>query len=282
MIQHQRIKYACPCCDLSTKTTPAPMRTIPKGLLTESALPWVVVSKFADALPWYRIAALLHRVGGDLSRGTLAAACRRSCAAADQSDARSSSGCRYCVRRRNDCATTQAATLYAGIKRGAVLMTDGYEPYNAIAPANQLVHLGCWAHARRYMIEAEEILPKGQRGGEHPVSELIRCCRKARSEKPSTTSRDNGPSSLATSRTALGPYRTISARTRSDRSPCADGAGSSTGANAAANLYSLIETCKASGVEPYRYLVELFTALPLAQTADEYESLSPWRLALER
>jgi transposase len=33
----------------------------------------VVVSKFVDALPLYRIAALLQRFGGDLSGGTLAA-----------------------------------------------------------------------------------------------------------------------------------------------------------------------------------------------------------------
>jgi len=70
VIQHQRIKYACPCCDLGIKVTSAPARIIPKGLLTESALAWVVVSKFADALPLYRIAALLHGFGGDLSRGT--------------------------------------------------------------------------------------------------------------------------------------------------------------------------------------------------------------------
>ncbi len=77
VIQHQRIKYACPCCNLGIKVTPAPARIIPKGLLTESALAWVVVSKFADALPLYRIAALLHRFGGDLSRGTLAASVGR-------------------------------------------------------------------------------------------------------------------------------------------------------------------------------------------------------------
>lgn len=49
-------------------------------------------------------------------------------------------------------------------------------------------------------------------------------------------------------------------------------------ANAAANLYSLIETCKANRVEPYGYLVELFKALPLANTGDDYEALLPWRL----
>lgn len=36
--QHQRVKYACPCCDGGINTTPAPARVIPKGLLTESTL----------------------------------------------------------------------------------------------------------------------------------------------------------------------------------------------------------------------------------------------------
>ena len=45
-------------------------------------------------------------------------------------------------------------------------------------------------------------------------------------------------------------------------------------------LYSLIETCKANAVDPYRYLVALFKALPSAKTADDYERLLPWQLAL--
>ncbi|KEO67068.1 hypothetical protein J103_24515 [Burkholderia pseudomallei MSHR5855] len=45
-----------------------------------------------------------------------------------------------------------------------------------------------------------------------------------------------------------------------------------------ANLYSLVETCKANGVEPYRYLVWLFTRLPLAATADDYADLMPWSM----
>ena len=32
VVQHQRIKYACPCCDESIRVTPAPARIIPKGL----------------------------------------------------------------------------------------------------------------------------------------------------------------------------------------------------------------------------------------------------------
>ncbi len=50
------------------------------------------------------------------------------------------------------------------------------------------------------------------------------------------------------------------------------------GAQASTNLYSLVETCKANGVEPYRYLVWLFTRLPLAATADDYAALMPWSM----
>ncbi|AIP09336.1 transposase IS66 family protein [Burkholderia pseudomallei] len=47
------------------------------------------------------------------------------------------------------------------------------------------------------------------------------------------------------------------------------------GANGSANLYSLIETCKANGVDAYQYLVALFKALPRAQMVDDYEALLP-------
>ena len=53
------------------------------------------------------------------------------------------------------------------------------------------------------------------------------------------------------------------------------------GANASANLYSLIETAKANGIEPYHYLVALFKRLPLAQTVDNNEALLPWNIDLE-
>lgn len=50
------------------------------------------------------------------------------------------------------------------------------------------------------------------------------------------------------------------------------------GAKASANLYSLLETAKANGVEPFAYLRDLFARLPRAQTADDYEALLPWNL----
>lgn len=52
-------------------------------------------------------------------------------------------------------------------------------------------------------------------------------------------------------------------------------AGSPAGARASANLYSLVETAKANGLEPYRYLRFLFERLPYAKTTEDYRRLTP-------
>ena len=211
VLQHQRVKYACPCCDQGIKVTPAPVRIIAKGLLTEAALAWVVTSKYQDSLPLYRQAALLGRFGGDLSRNTLAASVVRVGRAVQpiinllrdhlldsalvfgdetvlqvlKEPGRAAQTKSYLWAQMNHTgppvrlfgyapsrSTAHALTLYAGCQPGAVLMTDGYEPYNEVARVYGLVHLGCWAHARRYLIEAEQAIPKPQRA-EHPVTGFI-------------------------------------------------------------------------------------------------------------
>lgn len=48
------------------------------------------------------------------------------------------------------------------------------------------------------------------------------------------------------------------------------------GARASANLYSLIETAKANGVEPHAYLTHLYTQLPSATRLEHFEALLPW------
>lgn len=47
------------------------------------------------------------------------------------------------------------------------------------------------------------------------------------------------------------------------------------GAHASATLYSIIETAKANGLEPYWYLRYLFERLPKVKTTDEYKALLP-------
>jgi hypothetical protein len=50
------------------------------------------------------------------------------------------------------------------------------------------------------------------------------------------------------------------------------------GAHASPTLYSLIETAKANGIEPYRYLRYLLTKLALVQAQDDYRRLTPQHL----
>jgi transposase len=53
--------------------------------------------------------------------------------------------------------------------------------------------------------------------------------------------------------------------------------GSPRGAAASARLFSIIETAKANGHEPYWYLRGLFEKLPLARTEAEILELAPFR-----
>ena len=48
------------------------------------------------------------------------------------------------------------------------------------------------------------------------------------------------------------------------------------GATSSANLYGIVETAKANGLEPYAYLKLLFTQLPLAETIEDIDALLPW------
>jgi len=222
---------------------------------------------------------------------------------------------------------THAADLYAGIRQGTVLMTDGYEVYNGIARAHGLVHLGCWAHCRRYFVEAETAIPKKVPGPEQPATQFI----SAIAELYAVEARAR--EKTAAERAQLRAERSRSVLTRIeamllthlhsvvptsllgkalhyldsqwpkliryvedgtwpiDNNACENAirpfvigrrnwlfADTVAGANASANLYSLIETCKANRIDPYAYLVNLFRLLPCAQTVDDFAALLPWRL----
>ena len=49
-------------------------------------------------------------------------------------------------------------------------------------------------------------------------------------------------------------------------------------AQASANLFSLVMTCRVNDVEPYAYLNYLFEHLPAATTVEQVEALLPWNL----
>jgi transposase len=54
------------------------------------------------------------------------------------------------------------------------------------------------------------------------------------------------------------------------------------GADASANIYSLIETCKFHGINPYAYLKHLFSEIRKCNSAEEYENLLPFRFEQEK
>jgi transposase len=211
VIRHERIKYACPCCGQAVRTAPAPVKLLPKSLLTENALAWVITSKYQDGLPLYRPAALFGPLGGELSRHTLAHHVVHAGAAVqpvinllrdhlldaglifgDETEVQvpkaagrharnksylwaQMSGTDPPIRLFTYAPSRSAKTalmLYNGAKGGA-LITDGYEPYAAVAHAYGLVHLGCWDHARRAFVEAERAMPKANRSPEHLATQCI-------------------------------------------------------------------------------------------------------------
>lgn len=368
VIRHERVKYACPCCDRGLRLAPAPVRLIPKGVLSEAALAWVISAKYQDALPLYRQAALLGRFGGEISRNTLAGALVRVGTAVqpivnlmreelleadlihgDETEIQvlkepgraaqrksylgaQMSGSGPPIRLFTYAASRSAATareLYAGVRPGAALLSDGYEAYGSLAHAYGLVHLGCMAHARRRFVEAEQALPRSARGLEQPatqfvaaIGELYAIEANARELAPEARRRlrdqysrpvlQRLQSLLQTHLHAVVPATLLGkalhylseqwprlvrfledGRYPIDNNACenairpfvigrrnwlfADTVG---GANASANLYSLIETAKANRIEPYRYLRTLFTALPKASRLEHYEALLPWRINL--
>ena len=58
-------------------------------------------------------------------------------------------------------------------------------------------------------------------------------------------------------------------------------AGTPKGAEASALLYSLIETAKMNGLEPFKYLRYIFKKIPLAQSTRDYRALLPQSLSPE-
>jgi len=58
--------------------------------------------------------------------------------------------------------------------------------------------------------------------------------------------------------------------------------GTAEGAEASALLYSLIETAKVNGLEPYAYLRYVFEQIPMASTLEDYEMLLPWNMTAKQ
>jgi len=377
VIRHERVKYACPCCDGGMRLATRPAQLIPRGLFTEAALAWIATSKYLDGLPLYRQAVLLGRFGGtDIARNTVAASMVRvgisvqpvinllrdllldsPLVFGDETElqvlkepGRSAQAKSYIWAQMTDGSgrdgtgppirlfayspsrsTKTAMELYAGIRQDAVLMTDGYEVYDTVAQTHQLVHLACWTHCRRYFFEALQGLPKDQRGPNQLaarfialIGQLYHVEAQARRDGVDTAElgrrrRHESVPVLADIEALLlanlhgvlpksllgqalhylssqwgklkryvedGRYSIDNNVQENAIRPFCVGrrnwlfADTVHGANASANLYSLLQTCRVGGIDGYRYLRALFAALPNAQTADDYAALLPWSIDL--
>jgi transposase len=68
---HVLPKYACPKCRDGVASPPVPPKPIPRGIAGPGLVAYVLVSKFSDHLPLYRLEDILIRHGVHLSRSTL-------------------------------------------------------------------------------------------------------------------------------------------------------------------------------------------------------------------
>ncbi len=68
--EHVRLKYACKACEETVALAPLPPQPIEKGLPGAGLLAHVLVSKYADHLPLYRLEGIFKRQGVEIARST--------------------------------------------------------------------------------------------------------------------------------------------------------------------------------------------------------------------
>lgn len=190
----RREKRACQRCSTVT-AAPLAERIVEKGLASDAVVINTVVGKYCDHLPLYRQAVMLEREAGvEIGRATLdcwvmrvgellgpiVGTMRRDLLAASylqadetpvpvqMHDRRGENHQAYlwqygkpggetvfdfCLGRGRD-----GPRKFLGEWEG-ILQTDGYAAYNDIG-GPKLVHVGCWAHARRKFVDAVKVNPQ--------------------------------------------------------------------------------------------------------------------------
>ena len=192
----KREKRACRCCQQGTVTmAPLDERIVEKGLASDAVVIDTIVSKYCDHLPLYRQAAILEREAGlEIGRATLdgwvmrvgemlipvTEAMRKDLLSATylQADETTVPVQMHDKRGKNHeaylwqygkpggetvfdfCLTRgrEGPKRFLGEWEG-ILQTDGYQVYEGIG-GPKLVHVGCWAHARRKFVDAVKVNPQ--------------------------------------------------------------------------------------------------------------------------
>lgn len=361
-----RKQYACKRCESTLKTAPLPPQPIPKSNASPGLLAHIAVAKYQDALPLYRLEAILSRSGVALPRNTLALwmirageliqplinlltdtllgypvlHCDETRVQVLKEDGKPTTSHSYMWVRVGGPPTQPTRLFhYADSRRGAVaaelltgyrgyLHTDDYAGYYGVIGSG-ITQLGCWAHARRKFVDAQKAAagPKSRSGKADLaislIGKLYAVERRIQDVDPDTryhvrqresvpllqTLREWLDKTLHTSlpKGLLGkalayldknwPKLTVyveDGRLAIDNNPAENAirpfvvgrknwlfSASVAGAQASANLYSLIETAKANGLEPYVYLRHVFARLPQAASVEDVEALLPWKADLQ-
>ena len=205
---HVKYNYGPIKCNLleSEETMPSVVsadrekRLIPGSIATPSLLSYVAVSKFADALPYYRQEKLFKRIGIEISRQTMSnwmikassgmeafVALLGECVLMspllniDETTVQVLNEIGKSVQSKSymwvrvgneedkkvvlfnyyrDRKQERAEELTKGYK--GVIQTDGYAGYNKVGTKSEIWHVGCWAHARRKFYDAYKGSKKGK------------------------------------------------------------------------------------------------------------------------
>lgn len=360
VLRHLRMKYACPCCESYLITAPKPAQPIEKSIASPGLLSTVATQKYVDGLPLYRQTEIFQRIGIALDRTTLAnwmVKCgqlvqplinlqhekmlEQTFLHMDETPVQvlnepgksaQSQSYMWLLRSTQTPAVlfhyapsrrAEVATELLGEFSGA-LMVDGYEGYHCVCVQNTIQRLGCWAHARRKFIEAQQVQAKNKTGKADQALAWIQQLYRIEQEIKTQTAEekliarqqqsqpiiDKLKLWLAKSLPHVPPQTAIGKALHYlqhqwprligyldngaypiDNNPAENAirpfvigrknwlfCASQAGANASANLYSLIETAKANGLEPYAYLKKVFTDLPNARTVEAVEALLPWNV----
>ncbi|HMB89929.1 MAG TPA: IS66 family transposase [Rhodothermales bacterium] len=366
VIRHIRKKYACDCGEC-IRTAPLPAQPMPKSLASPGLLAHVTVSKYQDALPLYRQQTILERIGIDLPRATLCnwmikagtlvqpvinlledrllshdiVQMDETTVQVLKESGKKAQSKSYLWLQRGGPPEHPVVRFHYDPGRGAsvakqllqgftgYLQTDGYDGYNAVVAANSLIHVGCWAHARRrfsdavkaqgrkrrrgkahrgltliqklYRVEkqAKKLTPEKryehrQRHANPVLDELRNWLDKTLPQVPPTSATGKALHYLHAEWEKLIRYLD-DGRLEIDNNQAENAirpfvlgrknwlfSDSVKGVKASANLYSLIETAKANGLEPYAYLRYLFTELPKAENVEAIEALLPGNVDEDR
>lgn len=191
--KHVRKKKACRCGQCIV-TAPAPVRVVDGGEYGPGFYAHVVVAKCCDAIPLYRQAKRLRRVGIPMHRSTLGVLFHRTAELlkpiSDRMvelvpDSKYVNGDETVVRVQASIKTrkaymwafvTESMVVYyfspsrsgktpekiLGNSKGK-LQVDGYTGYNVVTTPERRERAGCWAHCRRYHYSALETAPKEAR-----------------------------------------------------------------------------------------------------------------------